>query len=633
MLLFLFLISLHIIFVSINTTKKGKDMSEKYKKVYKNGITYHMSETGVCRDVDVEDWVEEVSFGEDVTKIWLRKNSKKRFENVKQIHIGKNVYSIEMPNTVFPNVREVTSDRERFPAGRMLTERASIGKINLNRITLLNAFCLKPEEPLDLSGIWGIRTGALVGCCSEKVINSEQVEMVRKSDFLNESNICIEDRTATCGVKMAGSIVVDINDSRNYIMPEDATLIAADMMFPRSSVIDVRCSNESFFRAQSSRLYRSCSLFLNGGGHFDKEEFTCLRRNHVELDLQNEEYAKVGDIIYSKDMTELLYCDYSSTGNCETAGKVMIPDTVKIIAESAFEDCRKITEIIVPDSVTEIGRYAFRFCDGVEKMTLGKHIKHLGYECFEYMNSLTELDIPGSVTCIESICSSCKSLEHIKINEGTQSLHFSRPWSIRPDILEIPSTIKAFNKRSLIGIQTVVLHTNEIPKDLLAAMHDYEAPAANGKYKYSYSYEETTINEVLCIKTPRRRIYIPAEATDRNFDIMNDLLNRYGAYAPANFFQYCRTTRQKLPLAFMEWQDVHETQTQNYIKRNRKRLIQDLIEENMEDGLVMALKDGIFQANEIKDYYSMIENADMQIAKAYALDITGENSKKNVFRL
>ena len=114
---------------------------------------------------------------------------------------------------------------------------------------------------------------------------------------------------------------------------------------------------------------------------------------------------------------------------------------------------------------------------------------------------------------------------------------------------------------------------------------------------------------------------------------MNDLLNRYGVYAPANFFQYCRTTRQKLPLAFMEWQDVHETQTQNYIRRNRKRLIQDLIEENMEDGLVMALKDGIFQANEIKNYYDMIENTDMQIAKAYALDMTGENSKKNVFRL
>ena len=37
LLLFLLLVSLHIIFVFINTIKKGKNMSEKYKKVYKNG--------------------------------------------------------------------------------------------------------------------------------------------------------------------------------------------------------------------------------------------------------------------------------------------------------------------------------------------------------------------------------------------------------------------------------------------------------------------------------------------------------------------------------------------------------------------------------------------------------------------
>ncbi|MFR3345396.1 MAG: hypothetical protein ACLTS6_16195 [Anaerobutyricum sp.] len=32
------------------------------KSIQKNGITYHMSETVcTCRDIDVEDWVEEVS--------------------------------------------------------------------------------------------------------------------------------------------------------------------------------------------------------------------------------------------------------------------------------------------------------------------------------------------------------------------------------------------------------------------------------------------------------------------------------------------------------------------------------------------------------------------------------------------
>ena len=82
---------------------------------------------------------------------------------------------------------------------------------------------------------------------------------------------------------MAGSIVVDISDSKDYVIPEDATLIATNVTFPKGSVIDVRCSNESFFRAQRLRSYNSCSLFLNGEGHFDKEEFACLRRIMLSL--------------------------------------------------------------------------------------------------------------------------------------------------------------------------------------------------------------------------------------------------------------------------------------------------------------------------------------------------------------
>ncbi|MFR3345397.1 MAG: hypothetical protein ACLTS6_16200 [Anaerobutyricum sp.] len=123
--------------------------------------------------------------------------------------------------------------------------------------------------------------------------------------------------------------MVDISDSKDYVIPEDATLIATNVTFPKGSVIDVRCSNESFFRAQRLRSYNSCSLFLNGEGHFDKEEFACLRRNHVELGLQNEEYVKVGDIIYSKISYDqnCSIAIMAPNGNCETAGKIIDSDT------------------------------------------------------------------------------------------------------------------------------------------------------------------------------------------------------------------------------------------------------------------------------------------------------------------
>ena len=37
---------------------------------------------------------------------------------------------------------------------------------------------------------------------------------------------------------------------------------------------------------------------------------------------------------------------------------VVIPDTVTVIGEKAFEDCRNLTSVTIPDSVTSIGRGA-----------------------------------------------------------------------------------------------------------------------------------------------------------------------------------------------------------------------------------------------------------------------------------
>lgn len=331
-----------------------------------------------------------------------------------------------------------------------------------------------------------------------------------------------------------------------------------------------------------------------------------LRRlETISISKPDKYFCTVDGLLYSGDKEHLLFCPRGRKG------VLVIPDETKNISDIACLAC-SFSVLMLPDAVESIGAFACYRNTNLERVEGGKGIRKI-YNC-AFLN--------------------CQRLKHFELGSAIEEVGDSAFMNTTLTEIDLPDSIwrvgrNAFNTAALHNGKNADVGPDDMYNINIPASIKYVEP---GAFSNAANVHTPFVNRKL-INACLRRIYIPAEATDRNFDIMNDLLNRYGVYAPANFFQYCRTTRQKLPLAFMEWQDVHETQTQNYIRRNRKRLIQDLIEENMEDGLVMALKDGIFQANEIKDYYDMIEDTDMQIAKAYALDMTGENSKKNVFRL
>ena len=94
---------------------------------------------------------------------------------------------------------------------------------------------------------------------------------------------------------------------------------------------------------------------------------------------------------------EKAFYSYGSTSKYES---IIIPDSVKIIGDKAFESCQKLKSINIPNSVTTIGNRAFYDCTNLANVTIGNSVKTIGDSAFSCCQMLKNIIIPNSVTTI-----------------------------------------------------------------------------------------------------------------------------------------------------------------------------------------------------------------------------------------
>ena len=146
--------------------------------------------------------------------------------------------------------------------------------------------------------------------------------------------------------------------------------------------------------------------------------------------LLNEE----GEVIYTfSELEDLGYVTTSIDDNevytlesVNTAyinGKLILPEGINSISNSAFENCSGLTSITIPNSVTSIGNKAFLSCTSLYEVELPNTITVIDHSTFRNCSSLEDITIPSGVTSIgASTFLGCSNLTNISIPEGVISL-------------------------------------------------------------------------------------------------------------------------------------------------------------------------------------------------------------------
>ncbi len=132
----------------------------------------------------------------------------------------------------------------------------------------------------------------------------------------------------------------------------------------------------------------------------------------------NTLYKTVDGVLFDYDMKQLLKYPALKTG-----ADYVVPQTVSVIGDNAFQSASKLFNITLPDGLTDIGEYAFSnsYLKSVASMPSSMHA--IGTRAFSGCQKLTSAVLPSSVEDMGTgVFMGCTALKAIAVPEGATDL-------------------------------------------------------------------------------------------------------------------------------------------------------------------------------------------------------------------
>ena len=121
----------------------------------------------------------------------------------------------------------------------------------------------------------------------------------------------------------------------------------------------------------------------------------CEALGAIQVEQENLIFCSMDGVLFNKDRTALLRYPMG-----KAADSYSIPGSVAKIGVRAFEDCR-LASILIPDSVEVVDEEAFGNCRLLKSVELPESVLEIGSLAFFSCTALESVSIPGSVSIID----------------------------------------------------------------------------------------------------------------------------------------------------------------------------------------------------------------------------------------
>lgn len=159
----------------------------------------------------------------------------------------------------------------------------------------------------------------------------------------------------------------------------------------------------------------------------------CFNLNNFVVDTANKQYYSTDGVLFDRDL-KMLVCypnrngynmsgepfvkdTYTTPDGIEVIGEyafsytfiknIILPNSLKVIRDSAFFECEYVENLVIPEGVTDIGGTAFTYCNELESIIIPASVTNWGISPFRDFRADQTIKFRGSQSSIPTQVLSC----------------------------------------------------------------------------------------------------------------------------------------------------------------------------------------------------------------------------------
>ncbi|MBQ8885488.1 MAG: leucine-rich repeat protein [Clostridia bacterium] len=308
-------------------------------------------------------------------------------------------------------------------------------EVTLSANTVLGAdmFSGTGIEKVDFYGEY-VRAGAFRNAIKlEEIVFHNDLAYIGNAAFYGAVSLETVTFNGSCGA-IGDNAFEGCSAFTEFTIPEGLTSIGSGAFMNCQSLITLYVHPESNIQEVGVEVFTGCSSFAKAtilGNQTSANYATVTNDGGAHVMLTDKLGAKIiivpttyvldsddGVFTVPEAITEIgkeAYANNVSLNNKE----LVIPEGVTTIGRAAFRGTG-ITKVVIPSTVTAIEAYAFANCENLKEIVFLCDLKTIPFGMFYGCSALTAIDLPESVSLIDTYAFAMTGLESLEINKGVQ---------------------------------------------------------------------------------------------------------------------------------------------------------------------------------------------------------------------